>query len=126
MAPWSSGQDANLMSECQKAAGLLQCHRQSRAKSSASCPRNEECCDGVSVAHQSRHAMKAAVAVGLGAALFGTAIAVSQADAASSRKRGRSFEPPPPAVRVVQPPADRFMACDVRVRDNLREGGATA
>jgi hypothetical protein len=61
--------------------------------------------------------MKVAGAVVLGTALFSAAIAVSQADAASRKKAI------PPADRVIQPP-DRFLACDVRVRDYLREGGA--
>jgi hypothetical protein len=67
--------------------------------------------------HHMRINMKAAVAVVLGTALFSAAIAVSQADAASRKKAI------PPADRVIQPP-DRFLACDVRVRDYLREGGA--
>ena len=67
--------------------------------------------------------MKAAIAVVLGAALFSLAIAMSQADAAA-RKKVRSSPATPPAAKVVQPPSDRFMACDVRVRDYLREGGA--
>jgi hypothetical protein len=71
-------------------------------------------------------AMKTAVAVGLGAALLSAAIAVSPADAASRKKRARAHAAPPPAARVVQPPIDRFLACDVRVRDYLREGGAAA
>ena len=62
--------------------------------------------------------MKAAAVVVLGTALFSAAIAVSQADAASRKKTI------PPADRVIQPPPDRFLACDVRVRDYLREGGA--
>ena len=111
------------MSESQKNGGLLQRRRQNRAKRSPPCERNEEYCDGVLAAHLPRHAMKAAVAVGL--SLFSAAIAVSQADAAS-RKRGAPPTHPLPATRTVQPPADQFMACDVRVRDNLREGGATA
>jgi hypothetical protein len=61
--------------------------------------------------------MKVAGAVVLGTALFSAAIAVSQADAASRKKAI------PPADRVIQPPTDRFLACDVRVRDYLREGG---
>jgi hypothetical protein len=69
--------------------------------------------------------MNAAVAVVLATALFSAAIAVSQADAAS-RKRARATAAVPPAARVVQPPPDRFLACDVRVRDYLREGGAVA
>ena len=67
--------------------------------------------------------MKAVIAVVLGTALFSAAIAVSQADAAS-RKKTRAIAAIPPADRVIQPPPDRFLACDVRVRDYLREGGA--
>jgi hypothetical protein len=70
--------------------------------------------------------MKAAIVVVLGTALFSAAIAVSQADAASRKKKARPSGAVPPAARVVQPPSDRFMACDVRVRDYLREGGAVA
>jgi hypothetical protein len=69
--------------------------------------------------------MKAAIAVVLGTALFSAAIAVSQADAAS-RKKARTSAAIPPAAVIVQPPSDRFLACDVRVRDYLREGGAVA
>jgi hypothetical protein len=68
--------------------------------------------------------MKAAIAVVLGAALFSAAIAVSQADAASRKKKTRATGAIPPAAKVVQPPSDRFLACDIRVRDYLREGGA--
>jgi hypothetical protein len=67
--------------------------------------------------------MKAAVAVVLGTALFSAAIAVSQADAAS-RKKTRAIAAMPPAAPLIQPPPDRFLGCDVRVRDYLREGGA--
>jgi hypothetical protein len=68
--------------------------------------------------------MKAVIAVVLCTALFSGALAVSQADAASSKKKARLSGVIPPAAEVVQPPSDRFMACDVRVRDYLREGGA--
>jgi len=75
------------------------------------------------VPHHLATSMKAVIAVVLGTALFSAAIAVSQADAAS-RKRTRAIAAIPPADRVIQPPPDRFLACDVRVRDYLREGGA--
>ena len=68
--------------------------------------------------------MKAVIAVVLGTALFSAALAVSQADAAYRRHKARLSGVIPPAAAVVQPPSDRFMACDVRVRDYLREGGA--
>jgi hypothetical protein len=67
--------------------------------------------------------MKAATAVVLGTALFSAVIAVSQADAASRRKTRATNVMPPPNT-VIQPPPDRFLGCDVRVRDYLREGGA--
>ena len=70
--------------------------------------------------------MKTAIAVVLGTALFSAAVAVSQADAASRKKKARTSAAIPPAAKVVQPPSDRFLACDVRVRDYLREGGAVA
>jgi hypothetical protein len=69
--------------------------------------------------------MKAAIAVVLGTALF-SAIAASPADAASRRKARATGVVPPVARGVIQPPPDRFLACDVRVRDYLREGGAVA
>src|SRR5438477_625655 len=65
--------------------------------------------------------MKTAMAVVLSAALVATAFAVPTADAASRKKKSRAA---PPAAEVIKPPVDRFMACDVRVRDYLREGGA--
>ena len=68
--------------------------------------------------------MQTAIAVVFGAALFSAAITASQADAASRKKTARASDAIPPAARVVQPPLDRFMACDVRARDYLREGGA--
>jgi len=71
-----------------------------------------------------RTSMKAIIAVVLCTALFSGALAVSQADAASRKKKVRLSGLIPPAAAVVQPPSDRFMACDVRVRDYLREGGA--
>jgi len=71
-----------------------------------------------------RTSMKAVIAVALGTALFSAVLAVSQADAASRRKKARLSSVIPPAAAVVQPQLDRFMACDVKVRDYLREGGA--
>jgi hypothetical protein len=71
-----------------------------------------------------RTSMKAVIAVVLGTALFSAVLAVSQADAASRNKKARLSGVIPPAAEVVQPPSDRFMACDVRVRDYIREGGA--
>jgi hypothetical protein len=68
--------------------------------------------------------MKAVLSVVFVAALLSAAIAATPADAASRRKKSRAFVAVPPAVSVVRPPADRFLACDVRVRDYLREGGA--
>jgi hypothetical protein len=65
--------------------------------------------------------IKTAMAVVLSAALI-AAIAVPPADAASRKRKARA--PEPPAAQVAKPPVDRFMACDVRVRDYLREGGA--
>ena len=73
--------------------------------------------------HQPGTSMKPAIAVVLGIALLSAAMAVSQADAAS-RKKTRATAAIPPAARVVQPPPDQFLGCDVRVRDYLREGGA--
>jgi hypothetical protein len=75
-----------------------------------------------STAHMAT-SMKAVIAVVLGTALFSAVFAVSQADAAS-RKKTRATVVVPPANPVFQPPPDRFLACDVRVRDYLREGGA--
>jgi hypothetical protein len=71
-----------------------------------------------------RTTMKPVIAVVLSTALFSAALAVSQAEAASRKKKVRLAGVIPPAAAVVQPPSDRFMACDVRVRDYLREGGA--
>jgi hypothetical protein len=56
----------------------------------------------------------------LAAALLSATIATMPADAAPRKKKTTA----PPAAGVTQPPADRFLACDVRVRDYLREGGA--
>jgi len=67
--------------------------------------------------------MKVVIVVVLGTALFSVA-AVSQADAAYRKHKARLSGVIPSAAAVVQPPSDRFMACDVRVRDYLREGGA--
>jgi hypothetical protein len=63
--------------------------------------------------------MKAVLPALLVAALLSAAIAATPADAASRRKVVAR-----PAPSVAQPLADRFLACDVRVRDYLREGGA--
>jgi hypothetical protein len=65
--------------------------------------------------------MKAALPGILAAALFSAAIAAMPADAATQKKKARAV---PPAASVARPPTDRFLACDVRVRDYLREGGA--
>ena len=56
----------------------------------------------------------------LAAAVFSAAIATMPADAAPRKKKTAV----PPTASVAQPPTDRFLACDVRVRDYLREGGA--
>jgi hypothetical protein len=68
--------------------------------------------------------MKAALPVALVATLLSAAIAATPADAASRRKKIRAPVAAPPAASAAQPLADRFLACDVRVRDYLREGGA--
>jgi hypothetical protein len=62
----------------------------------------------------------------LAAALLSAAIAAMPADAAPRKKKTRALAAAPPAASVAQPPTDRFLACDVRVRDYLREGGAVA
>jgi len=67
--------------------------------------------------------MKAVLPVVLVAAVLSAAIAVTPADAAR-RKKLRAPVAAPPAASVAQPLTDRFLACDVRVRDYLREGGA--
>jgi len=67
--------------------------------------------------------MSAPLAVVLAAALLSAAIATMPADAAP-RKKTRALAAVSPAASVAQPPTDRFLACDVRVRDYLREGGA--
>jgi hypothetical protein len=64
--------------------------------------------------------MKAVLPVALVAALLSAAIAATPADAASRRKKSQAPVAAPPAASV----ADRFLSCDVRVRDYLREGGA--
>jgi hypothetical protein len=64
-----------------------------------------------------------AIPVLLVAAVLSAAIAATPADAAR-RKKIRALAAVPPAASAVQPPADRFLACDVRVRDYLRDGGA--
>jgi len=68
--------------------------------------------------------MNAPFPVVLAAALLSAAIATMPADAASRKKNSRALAAVPPAASVAQPPTDRFLACDVRVRDYLREGGA--
>jgi hypothetical protein len=68
--------------------------------------------------------MKAVLPVVLVAALLSAAVAATSADAASRRKKSRALVAVPPAASVARPPVDRFLACDVRVRDYLREGGA--
>ena len=65
--------------------------------------------------------MNAPLPVVLAAALLGAAIATMPADAAPRKKNTRALAAVPPATGVAQ---DRFLACDVRVRDYLREGGA--
>ena len=70
--------------------------------------------------------MRAAIAVVLGTALLSAAVAVSDADAATRKKKGRAAIAAVPAAVKPGPPIDRFMACDVRVRDYIREGGAVA
>ncbi|MEH2611301.1 hypothetical protein [Bradyrhizobium sp. AZCC 1693] len=67
--------------------------------------------------------MSAPLAVVLAAAFLSAAIAAMPADAAP-RKKTRALAAVSPAASVAQPPTDRFLACDVRVRDYLREGGA--
>src|SRR2546430_14632896 len=63
--------------------------------------------------------MNAPLPVVLAAALLSAAIATMPADAAPRKKNTRAL-----AAIPAQPPTDRFLACDVRVRDYLREGGA--
>jgi hypothetical protein len=70
--------------------------------------------------------MKAALPGMLAAALFSAAIAAMPVDAASQKKKTRALATVPPGASVARPPTDRFLACDVRVRDYLREGGAVA
>jgi hypothetical protein len=67
--------------------------------------------------------MKNVLPVVLVGAVLSAAIAATPADAAR-RKKPRALAAVPPAASAVQPPADRFLSCDVRVRDYLREGGA--
>ncbi|MCP3371186.1 hypothetical protein [Bradyrhizobium cajani] len=64
--------------------------------------------------------MNARLPVMLAAALLSAAIATMPADAAPRKKNTRALAALPPASA----PTDRFLACDVRVRDYLREGGA--
>ena len=68
--------------------------------------------------------MNAPLPVVLAAALLSAAIATMPADAALRKRSTRALAAAPPAASATQPPADRFLACDVRVRDYLREGGA--
>jgi hypothetical protein len=63
--------------------------------------------------------MNAPLPVVFATALLSAAIATMPADAASRKKNTRALAAVPPAVAQ-----DRFLACDVRVRDYLREGGA--
>jgi hypothetical protein len=67
--------------------------------------------------------MKVALPVVLAAVLLSAAIAATPADAASRKKKTGALTAVPPAASVGRPPTDRFLACDVRVRDYLREGG---
>jgi hypothetical protein len=67
--------------------------------------------------------MKAVLPVVLVAALLSAAMAATPADAAPRRTKSQALAARP-ATSVAQPPVDRFLACDVRVRDYLREGGA--
>ena len=67
--------------------------------------------------------MNASLPVVLAAALLNAVIATMPADAAPRKKNTRALAAVPPAASVA-PPTDRFLACDVRVRDYLREGGA--
>src|SRR5258708_1453512 len=67
--------------------------------------------------------MNTPLPVVLAVALLSAVIATMPADAAS-RKKTRALAAVSPAASVAQPPTDRFLACDVRVRDYLREGGA--
>ena len=65
--------------------------------------------------------MNAPLPVVLAAALLSAAIATMPADAAPRKKNTRALAAVPATAGVAQ---DRFLACDVRVRDYLREGGA--
>ncbi|MCK1422226.1 hypothetical protein IVB14_04595 [Bradyrhizobium sp. 180] len=65
--------------------------------------------------------MNAPLPVVLAVALLSAAIATMPADAAPRKKKLAAVSP---AATLAQPPTDRFLACDVRVRDYLREGGA--
>jgi hypothetical protein len=68
--------------------------------------------------------MNAPFPVVLAVALLSAAIASLPADAASRKRNTRALAAASPTASATQPPADRFLACDVRVRDYLREGGA--
>jgi hypothetical protein len=48
------------------------------------------------------------------------------ADAAPRKKKARVAPQPMAATQVPRLPLDKFLSCDVRVRDYLREGGAAA
>src|ERR671922_1784085 len=52
-------------------------------------------------------------------------LAATTADAAPRKKKPRTPPQKPPPAQLAQP-ADPYMACDVRVRDYVREGGAVA
>jgi hypothetical protein len=45
---------------------------------------------------------------------------------AATRKKNTRLSKPLAAAKVMPPPLDKFLSCDVRVRDYLREGGAAA
>jgi hypothetical protein len=62
--------------------------------------------------------MSAPLPIVLTAALLSAIIATMPADAAPRKKNTQAL------AAVTQSPNDRFLACDVRVRDYLREGGA--
>jgi len=68
--------------------------------------------------------MNAPLPVVLAVALISAAIAAMPADAASRKRNTRALAAVSPAASAA--PTDRFFACDVRVRDYLREGGAVA
>jgi hypothetical protein len=55
---------------------------------------------------------------------FAVLICLATTADAARKKKARIAPQPPPPSKVVRPPVDKFMSCDVRVRDYLREGGA--